>query len=188
MKIGIIGEDPYDTGAIRNLLAQKYEYQFRPILKKIRGDQLNSPKTGKLLKIELKANHYPIIIYIRDLDGLETETRKKEKVVKWFNELNALHKKNGILLLNIYELEALILADIEVFNSLFGTRINFTGNPMFKAEPKKYLKVQTRKSRRTFEVSENPAIFKKLRIETVIKNCPYFKTFIIDFERKAARS
>ncbi|HLP48575.1 MAG TPA: hypothetical protein VK469_21725, partial [Candidatus Kapabacteria bacterium] len=78
MKIGIIGEDPYDTDAIRNLLAQKYAYQFQPILKNIRGDQLNSPKTAKLLKIELKTIHYPIIIYTRDLDGLETEIPKKE--------------------------------------------------------------------------------------------------------------
>jgi hypothetical protein len=187
MKIGIIGEDPYDTEAIRNLLAQKYAYRFQPILKNIRGDQLNSPKTAKLLKIELKTNHYPIIIYNRDLDGLETETRKKEKVVKWFNGLNALHKETGILLLHIYELEALILADIEAFNTMFGTQINFTGNPMFKAKPKEYLKAQTRKNWKKFEVSENPAIFEKLRIETVIKNCPYFKTFIIAFEQKTVR-
>lgn len=62
-----------------------------------------------------------------------------------------------------------------------------TGNPMFKTKPKEYLKAQTRKSRKKFEVSENPAIFEKLRIETVIKNCPYFKTFIIAFEQKTAR-
>jgi len=119
MKIGLIGEDPYDTDSIKNLLTQKYPYRFIPILKNLRGTQLDSPKAGKLLKIELKTN--------------------------------------------------------------------FPGNPMFKREPKEYLKTQTRKSRRKFDVFENPSIFKKLRIEKVIKNCPYFKNFIITFEQKVAK-
>lgn len=93
MKIGIIGEDPYDTHAIKNLLVQKYPYRFKPILKKIKGDQLNSPKTRKLLKIELKAESYPIIIYTRDLDGLETEISKIEKIKNWFQDLENLKSR-----------------------------------------------------------------------------------------------
>lgn len=183
MRIGIIGEDPYDTNVIKNLLSREYPFQFKPILKNIKGDQLSSQKTKRLLKIELKSSTYHIIIYTRDLDGLETETDKIENVSNWFNDLDALSKSTGILLLNIYELEALILADIDTFNSLFGTRINFRGNPMFKREPKEYLKTQTRKCRRKFNVSENPLIFKNLRIEALIKNCPYFKEFITTFEK-----
>lgn len=188
MVIGIIGEDPYDTTAIKNLLLQKYSFRFKPILKQVRGAQLDSAKTRRLLKIELKSNDYTLIIYTRDLDGLETELQKKEKLVKWFEGLDALNKNNGILLLNIYELEALILADIETFNKLFDTRINFTGNPMYKENPKEYLMAQTRKSKRTFDVSENPLVFKKLRLDEVRENCPYFKEFIDAFERKILAS
>jgi hypothetical protein len=184
MKVGIIGEDPYDTTAIKNLLSRKYPYQFKPILKQVRGHQLDSAKSRRLLKIELMDNAYPVIIYNRDLDGLETETQKKEKVFNWFKKMDSLNTNIGILLLNIYELEALILADIDTFNRLFGTRVNFTGNPMYKKEPKEYLKEQTRKCRRKYDVSENPAIFKLLRTEEWIKNCLYFKEFIIIFDKK----
>ncbi len=90
MKIGIIGEDPYDTNAIKNLLSQKYSFQFVPILKQIRGDQLNSAKTQRLVNIELKNQHYFLIIITRDLDGLETEIHKKEKVFKWFKQLDSI--------------------------------------------------------------------------------------------------
>jgi len=43
-------------------------------------------------------------------------------------------------------------------------------DPMFKQEPKEYLKAQTRKSRRKFDVSENPAIFKKLPLFQSLHN------------------
>ena len=82
MKIGIIGEDPYDTTAIKNLLSGKYPYQFKPILRNIKGGHLDSAKTKRLLKIELKCNPYPLIIYVRDLDGLDTETQKKKRMIK----------------------------------------------------------------------------------------------------------
>ena len=183
MKIGIIGEDPYDTNAIKNLLSQKYSFQFIPLLKQVRGDQLSSAKTRRLFKIELKHQNYPIIIFTKDLDGLETESRKKKRVQDWFNQLDSLTGSSGILLLNIYELEALILADIEAFNKLFRTKIKFKGNPMFKEEPKEFLMSQTRKSKRRYSVSENPAIFKSLRIQEVIKNCPYFRKFITAFDK-----
>lgn len=187
MKIGIIGEDPYDTTAIKNLLSRKYPFRFKPILRKIKGDQLSSAKTKRLLQIELKSDIYKIIIYTRDLDGLETETGKKKKILKWFKELDNLNNNAGILLLNIYELEALILADIDTFNEMFGTNLPFTGNPMYKERPKEYLRDRTWKCRRKFDVSENPKIFELLRIEELIKNCPYFKEFTAEFEKEVSR-
>lgn len=184
MKVGIICEDSYDTTAIKNLLSRKYPYQFKPILKQVKGHQLNSAKSRRLLKIELMGHIYPVIIYTRDLDGLETEIQKKEKIFTWFKNMASVNANKGILLLNIYELEALILADIDTFNRQFGTNVKFTGNPMYKEEFKEYLKEQTRKCRRKYEVPENPGIFKLLRIEELIKNCPYFEEFIIVFDRK----
>lgn len=186
MKIGIIGEDPYDTIAIKNLLSRRYPYRFKPILRHIKGDQLNSAKTKRLLKIELKDAAYAVVIFTRDLDGLETETQKIQDITKWFEDLDFTN--TGILLLHIYELEALILADISTFNRLFDTRLNFTGNPMYQKEPKEYLKERTRKCRRKFDVSENPVIFKYLRIEELIRNCLYFKDFIKAFDDRISSS
>ena len=101
--------------------------------------------------------------------------------------MNSINKNIGILLLNIYELEALILADIDTFNRLFDTRLSFSGNPMYKTNPKEYLRSQTLKCRRRFDVSENPTVFKSLRIEKLIDNCPYFKEFIVKFEKEVQR-
>ncbi len=181
--IGIIGEDPYDTEAIANLLASRYSLRFKPILKNIKGTQLTSPKTRRLLKIELQSNRYPIIIYCKDLDGLESEKNKIEDANAWFRKLDNVNRNQGILLLNIYELEALILADIETFNRLFKVEVKFPGNPMSLESPKEFLMRKTRHSRRKFGVSENRAVFKELRIEKVMERCKYFREFIKVLDR-----
>lgn len=184
MLIGIIGEDPFDTTAIKHLMERRFPLQFRPILKQIKGDMLTTAKTRRLLKIELKKQSYKVIIYTKDLDGLDTETQKKKKIVHWFNQLDTLNKNTGILLINIYELEALILADIETFNRIFSVNVPFRGNPMYKKEPKEYLITSTRKSKRRFQVSDNPEIFKYLRLEKLIENCSYFREFVTAFQEK----
>jgi len=145
---------------------------------------LNSAKTRKLLKIETKASKYPLIIFTRDLDGLDSEEAKKEKVSQWFSQLNAIAGDCGLLLLNIYELEALILADIETFNRLYGSAIPFSGNPMFKCKPKDFLRHSTKKAKKQFTVSDNPAIFKKLRFDVLMEKCPYFNDFIASFDAR----
>ncbi len=183
--IGIISEDPYDTNAVKNLLSQRYSYQFKPLLKRVRGSHLDSDKTLRLMKIELKNTGYPIVLFMRDLDGLETEKGKKKKLAQWFERLNKENKKKGILLINIYELEALILADIATFNRLFGAAVSFKGDPMYKVSPKEFLKSQTRKCKRKFDVAENPSVFKALKIERLMENCRYFKEFIREFDRIA---
>ena len=69
-----------------------------------------------------------IVIFIRDLDGLETDTDFKEKKAKrqeYFTKSKSVVDKKALYLLNIYEIEALILADIEAFNAFYKSHIVF---------------------------------------------------------------
>lgn len=72
MTIGLVGEAPNDTNAIKNLLSKQYSipnYYFYPILDHIHGTQLDNPKTKRLLRIEYEFKKPDIVIFIRDLDG-----------------------------------------------------------------------------------------------------------------------
>lgn len=183
--IALVGEDPNDTKAIQNLLSQKYsrDVSFYPIIRNKRGDQLNNASTINALKIELEVRKYDYVIFIRDLDGLQTDKRKLDNRIKWFDNLNKVCNKRGLLLLNIYELEALILADIEVFNKEYKVSIANIGNVMFKKEPKEFLISKTAKTRKKYAESHCPDIFRKIRFAQVTANCEYFKAFIDKWDK-----
>lgn len=183
--IALVGENPNDTHAIQNLLSQRYskEIRFYPILRNKRGTQLDNARTMNALKIELELQKYDHVIFIRDLDGLESEKRKLNSRLEWFKQLNKVCGMKGIFLLNIYELEALILADLEVFNKMYKVAIADVGNVMFKEEPKEFLEEKTYKSRKKYDERDCPEIFKKLRFSQVTANCKYFKTFIGEIDK-----
>jgi hypothetical protein len=103
----------------------------------------------------------------------------------WFEKLNN-EFGNGIFLLNIYELEALMLADIQTFNLHYKSKINFNGNPMMQEKPKEFLMAKTEYCQKKYVVSHAPNVFEKLDFETVYKNCSYFKAFIKEFEQLVA--
>ena len=84
-------------------------------------------------------------------------------------------------MLNIYELEALIFADIETFNKLYSTSIKGNRDVSYIERPKEELKEKTRKLKKKYFESDCPKLFKELRIDIVSKNCAYFKTFLDDF-------
>jgi hypothetical protein len=137
----------------------------------------------KLLEAEIENNpNISAIIFVRDLDSDENDKPATQKRLNWFEELRKPLPLKTLLLLNVYELEALILADIETFNRLFSTSIKFKGDPMAQKDPKEFLEHQTRRSKRKFTVSENPEIFKHLNFEQVKQKCRYFKEFIRHLE------
>lgn len=178
-KIGLIGEDPNDTIAIQNLLQKKYakKLQFKQLIKNKRGHQLDNERTFHSLQIEYDDFKPHFVLFIRDADGIVTEKQKIQKVHEWFAKLNAIVGKKGLLLINIYELEALILADISTFNKLYGTTIKFSGNVMYQTKPKEFLIQKTSKNKKKYSESHCPDIFKVLDFDLVVKNCNYFKNF-----------
>lgn len=189
IKIGLVGEDPNDTSAIKNLLEKKYKkrVQFIPLLKRINGYQLDNSKVKSSLSVEFADRKCKFVLYVRDLDAYKSEISKVNTKRKWFTDLDRQGANGkGILLLNIWEIEAMILADIATFNTIYKTKCKYPGDPMSQQEPKEYLKEQTRNTAKSYRESDTPDIFAKLNFDTVQNRCSYFKSFIKDFDQKLA--
>ncbi len=186
--IGIVGEDPTDTDSIINLLRNKVsdDYQFKQLVKNVTGSQLDAVESfSRKLNIEFDRIQPFLVIFIRDADGLETEVTKINERQFWFKRVSSrVHQK--ILLLNIYEIEALIFADIEPFNKEYGTALKGNRKVELIPNPKGELTSATNNQRKKFSPSSNPALFKKLDFEKVLKNCNYFKDFFEELQSKLA--
>ena len=186
MKIGLVGEAPNDTIAIENLLSKKYKrVNFVTLLNDINGSMLDSTKTLEFLRNEYLFHKPDLIIFIRDLDSIERGGKSKmAEREKKFNASNRRVDGIGILLLNIYELEALTIADIDTFNKHYGCSIANIEDPMKVVEPKEFLIKATRRGvKKQYNVSHNPQLFSLLNFELLKQNCRYFATFIRKFDR-----
>lgn len=186
IKVGLVGEDPNDTSSIKNLLTKEYanRVNFKPMLRNLKGHQLDNNKVTRSLAVEAKLEKCKFIVYIRDLDGLPSQHDLIAKMKSWFDSLNNLTGKNNMFLLNIWELETLIFADIQNFNKSYKTSLKYPGNPMHIADPKGRLKEATRKLNKKFEESHCPDIFNLLDLNTIAKNCNFFKNFLVDFDKR----
>ena len=183
MKIGLVGEAPNDTKSIENLLKKKYtDLEFIELLKnKYTGSALENRSTKTALRIECITHRPDIVIFIRDLDGLLTSNYREKRLErnKYYNDFKGCTQINKtIYLLHIWEIEALILSDINAFNSFYEINIEFEGNPMEIKEPKEFLKLNHKK----YSESDNSKIFLKSDFNEIYNNCDYFKKFIDDFE------
>ncbi len=177
-KIGLIGEAPNDTYAIANLLNQKLkgEVIFIEMIKNIRGSNLDNQKTKNRLRKNYERIKPDWVIMIRDLDGLEDDKEKLKHRKKYFSIFNKVIDKKGVFLLHVFEIEAIILSDINTFNKFYNSELTYIGDPMKKKEPKEFLMEKSK-----YKESDCPELFKKLDIETIINNCRYFKSFFTDF-------
>jgi len=186
MKIGLFGESPYDIEAICNLLTKPLDgrFSFVKLVRRISSEELSSiGKMQRILKAEVsKRTDISAVIIVLDLDSHAQDGAALRNKKAWFEKLSSSFPQNSLLLLNIYELEALILADIETFNRLFRTSIKFKGDPMAQKVPKEFLQHQTHRSKRKFTVSDNPEVFSHLNFEQVKQKCRYFKEFIRHLE------
>jgi hypothetical protein len=184
MKIGLVGEAPGDTGAIKNLLSRNYEnLDFIELLQRIRGSVLDDKKAMNQIRREYEIECPDLVLVIRDLDGDEKNKVKLKERKEKFTKLNRIINKRGILLLNVYELEALILADIEVFNKIYQCEVKQYADPMKVADPKEVLIDATRKSQKQYYVSHNPELFNLLNFDTIKARCRYFSAFIKKFDK-----
>lgn len=186
IRVGLVGEDPNDTLSIKNLLEKTYyqRVKFLPLARRICGFQLDNPKIKRSLPIEFADAKCKFIIYIRDLDAFTSEKGKLRAKIEWFKDLDSTINKKGILLLNVWELEALILSDIETFNSIYKINFKFAADPMLQKEPKELLRRITSKSKNKFKESSCPDIFKKLNISNIEKRCASFESFVKEFEER----
>lgn len=187
IKVGLLGEDPYDTESIKNLLSPHYpDLSFKSITRRGQGDSLLSSHVLRSLAKENR-DEFQILLLIKDSDLHETDCADLKKQLTIFQKKMFEHyPAENILLLNIHMLEALILADIENFNKLYKSDIKFSGNPMVEKHPKKFLMEKTygTKAKRKYEESHAPSVFESLDFYIVRKKCRYFDDFIVEFEKK----
>jgi len=196
--IGLVGEAPNDTESIKNLLSKEYEVLvFITLLNNIRGSLLeddfllgkdkkkkkNQPdgkinkKIKVLLRIEYQSSKPDIVIFIRDLDSLKSNKHQLQIRKKYFAEVNSVVDKKGIYLLNIFEIEALILADIKTFNSIYHTKIEAIEDVMEVVEPKEFLKSKAN----GYSETQNAKVFQQLNFQQIL-SCAYFQAFVADLD------
>lgn len=176
MKIGLVGEAPNDTQSVQNLLEKEYPHEYFFLLNNINGSNLDNQKTKRLLRIEYQIEKPDLVIFIRDLDALEDDKTQLKLRKEYFTNFNSVVDKKGIFLLHIWEIEALILADIETFNKKYNAKITFEGKPWEVVEPKELLRTA-----QGYTESDNADIFKELIFENTL-TCEYFKLFVKRFE------
>jgi hypothetical protein len=171
IKVGIVGEHPTnDSQALQVLLNKvaKTDIHFSTYPKKFDGGQLDGQKFLRTLKVE--AQFLDWIILVRDLDGFLSHSIKLKEKEKWFQICNDISNNKGIFFLVVYEMEALILADIDSFNQYYGLKTKPIGNPLLKENPKELLEKLTAKTQKG-KYDENDAIkiFQILDFNTIYK-------------------
>lgn len=179
-RIGLVGEAPNDTESIKLLMEKKYDsgFDFFFMLERMNGSNLDAQKTKRFLRIEYESKKPEIVIFIRDLDSVLPNKAMLDERKLYFTNSNSVVDKKGVYLLHIYEIEALILSDIEVFNEIYNSSLALVDDPMQVEEPKEYLREKERK----YNESHNADIFKKIRFEKAME-CKYFEEFISKFEK-----
>lgn len=189
IRIGIVGEDPNDTDSIINLLSPtlRGRAQIIRLLRRKRGGQLDNAKTENELRIEVDTQKPALLIVVRDSDCIRTEDQKLKGRSLWYQNLTKSLAIPKLLLLNIAELEALILADIDSFNKLYKVLIKPPGDVSMIADPKKLLREKTDGLRKKFQESDCPTIFSNLDIAVIQKNCLFFRDFMVDFKQELFR-
>ena len=115
IRIGLLGEAPSDTSAIKNLLKQHFgeTIDFFPMLRDYNGDNLDTKDANERLRKEFQIENPDLVIYIRDSDALETNKKQIDLRKAAFKEKRRRVDGRAIPLLIVVEAEALVLADIE---------------------------------------------------------------------------
>lgn len=186
MRIGLVGEAPHDTESIKHLLLKRYsKIKFVPLISDIRGADLENQKVKHILAKQFQTENLDYTIFIRDLDSHENDRIKILERKKYVNDFKGSVRHKCILFLNIYMIEALILADIETFNAMYKCSIRLEKPVSHYDKPKDTLKQLTRNR---YKEGHNSKIIKELDIKKVIQNCSYFEKFLKRFEKHTGLS
>jgi len=181
-RIGLVGEAPNDTEAFIILFRKNFKegLEYFPLVNDIHGSMLDNQKTKHILRKQFESEKPDVVIFIRDLDALESDTTQLNLRRDYFTDFNSVVNKRGVYFLNIFELEALIIADIDTFNSIYSTSISYLTDPMLQENPKEFLITNTTFPNK-YKDSDNPEIFSKLNFES-LKTCRYFSRFLQTLE------
>ena len=183
IRIGVIGENKNDVEAVSGLLKQKFpnQFYFQQLLPNINGSNLDDKNDNHLvikLRREFELEELDYVLYIRDLDAPIEDREKVKFRKKRFNRFARVVDNQAIFMLNIYELEALILANFETYKSHIGNmELVFDEKTAHTIpEPDKKLNEFSNYSK-----SDVKDIFPKLNFDVLLENHLYFKRFVVEF-------
>lgn len=185
-RVGLLGESPNDTRAIEALLKPRYgeRVEFFTLLNNITGDMLEDAKTGKLLRKEYELEKPNLVVVIRDLDGLAAKGAKWRQRQAYFRDVDRVVEQKSLPLLNIYEIEALICANIAAFNRYFGCSCLQPSDPMAIEKPKEWLMAATAPGKPRYSEGHSPNLLAQVDYDTVVANCRYFSAFDAAFSQR----
>ncbi|AMR28067.1 hypothetical protein A0257_13850 [Hymenobacter psoromatis] len=158
--------------------------EFFTLLNKINGDMLEDAETFRNLRKEYEWEKPNLVIVIRDLDSLQTKGAKWQQRQKYFRKVATVVEQKSLPLLSIYEIEALICADIAAFNSRFGCACAQPADPMAIPEPKEWLKAAIPRGQPTYSVGHCASLLAAVDYDTVVTNCRYFAAFDAQFRQR----
>ena len=183
-QIGIISENPNDTAALKALFERQYtDVACFDLLPRINGSELDDKRSNKAVRI-LRRNYEiyepNFVLYVRDLDGFPNEKEKILHRKQRFTKFNKVVDKKAIFLLNIYEIEALILADFDCFKAFFHNKDwHFdTKTAHLQHNPKEKLMEFA-----PYKETDCAILFQHINLKTLCGNHLYFAKFITEFEK-----
>lgn len=185
IRIGIIGENyQNDACAFKAFLTPQYKgkVEFIPLGKTLNGKIFASKKIIETIPPLVRDKDLDAVLLMCDLDN---ESKKVERN-QWFSTIQKNVNFKTIFFLAVMELEALILADLDTFNNIYGIKGQYTKNPKFESDAKQVLKDRTAKAKRKYDENHATEIFTKLRFDIVRKNHSgndSFQAFIERFEK-----
>ena len=183
MKIGVIAENSNDFRAITGLLNKQYtEIEFFEMLAGKNGSNLddrNSNIITHLLAKQFRIEEPDFVLYIRDLDGFQNDKTLVKFKKERFAKLRKTVEKRAIFMLNIYEIEALILADFDVFKN-YHKNTTWVFDEKTAAETLDPKGVLEQFAQKKANINE---LIPQLRIDILEKNHTHFRIFSKEFQK-----
>lgn len=179
VRVGLLGESPNDTAALKVLLERRYAGQIQvfSLLKNLKGDKVGGLKALRMLPTQYQEQQPDIVVFTRDLDALATDVIQRQRRQQEFDDINKCVEQKGIFLLHIYEFEALIMAHIGPFNAHYRCAYRPQVDPMRIPDPKGKLQAASRKGKGAYAENDCALVCAKLDYDELVKNCGYFREF-----------
>lgn len=175
LKVGMIGEYPTDIECIKCLLLQQYpEVDFFPLLYDIHGSMLENQGVKRRLRIIYEIERPNYVLFIRDLDGHSSDKILMDKKKEYFKNFNGVVDRKGFLLLNIQELEAILLSNVDVLNKYYNARLNAVMDCMLIPSPKEFIGSNIK----GYSTGDNIKLFRLYDVSDVRRRCRFFNDFI----------
>ncbi len=178
-KVGIIGEHPQNDAEAMIALLERYKQDnvcFELIdVKNFRGSAMLNHTFAGVLASQIYGEDFDHLIVLCDLDFKKDKHKRENDKIKdrdkWFIKVNKAINGIGVFFLIIYELEALMLCDLDTLCQFFQREFAFDGKPIEEKDPKGILQSATQKTNvKKYEERDAKAIFKKLNFEKIYQN------------------